>query len=98
MFEDDKVGILIKMTRLLVRSLLIPNFFIKYFRLTHVKNATTTKKLTLVTENVEVVTSTVSNVHLILDQVAMLSPTGIKLGMFSNPAFSLVDTTWFSMG
>ena len=56
------------------------------------------KKLTLVTENVEVVTSTVSNAHLILDQVAMLSPTGIKLGKFSNPTFPLVETTWSSTG
>ena len=56
------------------------------------------KKLTLVTENVGVVTSTVSNAHLILDQVAMLLPTGIKLGRFSNPTFSLIETTWSSMG
>ena len=55
--------------------LLITNFF---QRLTHAKNVTMMKKLTLVTENVEVVMSKVSNAHLILDQVVMLSPTGIK--------------------
>ena len=36
------------------------------------------KKLTLVTENVEVVTLTVSYVHPIPDQVVTLLPTGIK--------------------
>ena len=46
------------------------------------------RKLTLVTENAEVVTSKVSSAHPILDRVATLLPTGIKSGL------SLVDSDW----
>ena len=63
-------------------------FNYRIFRLTLVKNVTMMRKLTLVTENAEVVTSKVSSAHPILDRVATLLPTGIKSGL------SLVDSDW----
>ena len=86
MFEDDKVSCL-RYKGSGFESSLKQTFFMLgdvTFRLTHARNVTTTRKVTLVTGNAEVVTSKVSNVHLILDQVAMLLPIGIKSGLFSN--------------
>ena len=89
MFEDDKV--IISESMIMGSNLALNNLFVDFddtFRLTHAKDVIMMRKLTLVTENVEVVTSKVSSAHRILDRVAMLLPTGIKSGS------SLVDSDW----